>query len=157
MTRAAFAVRPLAVADEAEYVRFCRALDREDVRLRFGRYIEGTGESCIRRFLESEESVALAAFEPEGGIVGVGRLAEEPEPELALIVHPAWKRQGVGWTLMAALLDLGERRGLPLVRGYVLAENRPMLELAREFGFRAVAAEGPTLTIERRLVAPAAA
>jgi ribosomal protein S18 acetylase RimI-like enzyme len=157
MIRDAFAVRPLTVADEAEYVRFGRALDREDLRLRFGRYMQASDDSCIRRLRASPDSTPLAAFTPDGSIVGVGRLAEKPEPEFALIVHPAWKRRGVGWSLMAALLDLAEARGLAVVRGYVLAENRPMLELAREFGFRAVAAEGPTLTVERRLGVSAAA
>ena len=56
--------------------------------------------------------------------------------EFALLVRRDCGRLGLGRLLLGALVDHARRRGIGRVWGVVLAENRPMLELARAMGFR---------------------
>jgi acetyltransferase len=151
-------IRALSRADEAAYGQFCRSLDREDLRLRLGRYV-AVEEGCIRRMLQGrgDEEIALAEFAADGDIVGVGRIVFGAEPEIAVIVRPDQKRRGIGTALVEALVALSRSRQVPALRAYVLAENHPMLTLARRLGFRGVEAYGPMVTLELAVTAAAAA
>jgi len=149
-------IRPLGADDAPAYGEFCRALDREDLRLRLGRYVV-VEDSCIRRMLAGEgDEVVLAEHGPEGEIVGVSRLVLAAEPEIAVIVRPGWKRRGIGAALVEALVATARARRLPMLHAYVLAENVAMLALARRLGFRAVQAAGTMVTLELPLGAAAA-
>ena len=71
-------------------------------------------------------------------IRGVGRIYVDDaadSAEFSVLVEHAWARVGLGLLLMQRLVDDCRRRGLAELWGYVLLENRPMLELCRELGF----------------------
>ncbi|MEO6925160.1 MAG: GNAT family N-acetyltransferase [Rhodanobacter sp.] len=69
---------------------------------------------------------------------GVGRIFLDEATdtaEFSVLVEHDWSRIGLGALLMRRLVDDCRRRGLYELWGYVLHENRPMLELCRELGF----------------------
>lgn len=69
---------------------------------------------------------------------GVGRIyvdAAADTAEFSVLVEQGWSRIGLGALLMQRLVDDCRRRGLYELWGYVLQENRPMLQLCRELGF----------------------
>jgi acetyltransferase len=86
----------------------------------------------------------FAAFGEDGEILGVGRLVEN---EMALAVHSKLKRRGLGRLLLERIVHFACEHGIAEITGAVLAENRPMLGLARAAGFRITGFEGPMVSI----------
>ncbi len=69
---------------------------------------------------------------------GVGRIFVDEASntaEFSVLVEREWTRIGLGALLMQRLVDESRRRGLTELWGYVLMENRPMLQLCKELGF----------------------
>jgi acetyltransferase len=95
--------------------------------------------------------MALAATTMLGGetLIGVARYVLERNneaAEFAIVVADAWHGRGIGSRLLAKLIDVARRRGVRRLYGDILAQNRPMLELARKLGFTLGRHEDATLT-----------
>ena len=78
---------------------------------------------------------------PDGpALLGDARYVRDPaqptRAEFALAVADAWQGRGLGRRLIAHLIADARRQGVTELFGEVLAENRRMLALAREFGMR---------------------
>lgn len=119
-------LRPLTLSDAAACVDFIGRLDGADIRFRFG-----------TRKLKPEDLLSRrcwGAFDAARALVGVVSLdpVSERLAEFGLIVRSDRKRRGIGRALITHLKRWTE--GLTLT-GYVLAENGPMLALARTCGF----------------------
>jgi acetyltransferase len=72
-------------------------------------------------------------------LLGVGRLAADPDfeqAEFALTVASDKQGRGYGSLLLHHVLRYGRSRGVKRVIGYVLRENRKMLDLAKQLGFQ---------------------
>jgi len=70
--------------------------------------------------------------------VGVARYAINPDKtscEFAVVISDRVQHQGMGTTLMKALMDAGRTQGLSRIEGLVLRDNAAMLKLMRELGF----------------------
>jgi RimJ/RimL family protein N-acetyltransferase len=82
--------------------------------------------------------VNVAAFSLAGQIVGHCFLAcDRPgSAELAIFVHQAFRRRGVGTALVKAALDLGGAAGLRRVWSMTASDNRVALRLQKRCGFR---------------------
>lgn len=94
--------------------------------------------------IDYDRHMALVLVAGDGAILGVVRLATDPEGdsgEFALIVRSDRQDVGLGRRLLQAILDYAHDRGLCEVWGDVAAENPPMLGLARAFGFQGVHGE----------------
>ena len=136
-------------------LREIRSEDREEVRQAFDRL---SSESRYTRFMSSvrelspqmldravrrqtERDLALVAETgaPDGiDIVAVARYYVEADGEsceFAVTVADDWQRVGLASRLMRALIQGARERGLQRMDGFVLAANRPMLDLARRLGF----------------------
>jgi GNAT superfamily N-acetyltransferase len=136
-------VRPLT-ADDRELTReFVRRLS---VQSRYYRFHAALAEAPAA-FLEPR-SVALAVIAVESGgrrQIGDVRVAPGEEPgvaEFALAVDDRWQGRGLGSRLLAAVERIARFDGYFSLGGDVLRENRPMLRLARRFGFDAAAYAG---------------
>jgi len=89
-------------------------------------------------------------------LLGVSRFAADPDnakAEFAVTVRSDLKGHGLGRLLLHEIVEQARRRGTAEVFGDILADNAPMLALARELGF-SLAAEGSgviraTLTLGR--------
>ena len=66
------------------------------------------------------------------------------------MIADEWRGVGLASSIMRALIRDARARGLKRMEGYVLATNKPMLELARRLGFEVGASdEGPSVRLAR--------
>lgn len=139
----AMSLRVIRPTDEPALIRMLSALDPEEIRLRFFRYIRQFTHAMAARMTQIDYDremtfVAQADTQP-GEIAGVSTLVSDPtggEAEFAALVHHDYGGLGLGRQLMLAILDYGAQRGIRRIWGDVLLENTPMLSLARSLGFR---------------------
>ena len=136
-------LREIAPNDEAALQRCFQRLSPEDIRHRFLHAMSELPAPMARRLcnLDTARETALvlvdATVKP-AEIRGVGRIYVDPttdSAEFSVIVEHAWSRVGLGALLMQRLVDDCRLRGLAEIWGYVLQENRPMLDLCKELGF----------------------
>jgi ribosomal protein S18 acetylase RimI-like enzyme len=90
----------------------------------------------FRFLLESGLNVSFVA-ETEGRVVGELTFARgDPEPtRIGFSVHPAWRRRGIGRTLLAHGIAWADENGIHKLAAEVLSENEPALALLQELGF----------------------
>ena len=158
-------VRPIRAEDAPALDAFFHRLSPEDIRLRFFAAIRELSPALLTRLtrLDYASDMAFVAVRPaSGAIVGVARLVhgeDQAAAEFAVVVDDALKGHGLGVHLMQLVLDWGRRHGLRLVVGEILADNEPMLDLARFLGFRLdhLPGEAGVIRAELRAPAPAAA
>jgi RimJ/RimL family protein N-acetyltransferase len=96
--------------------------------------------------------VAVAGAGADDAIVGGARYIglDDGSCEFAVTIIDAWQGAGLASSLMKALIRDARARGLKRMDGYVLAANRPMLELARRLGFSVgPSEEGPSVRLVR--------
>lgn len=137
-------LRPIGPDDVAALQRCFARLSPLDIRRRFLHAMSELPEPMARRMchIDPELETALVLVDrravPEE-IRGAGRIyvdAAADSAEFSILVERDWTRLGLGALLMQRLVDDCRRRGLAEIWGYVLLENRPMLQLCRELGFR---------------------
>ncbi len=147
---------PVSVSDGRELV--LRAIEPGDVAALQRCFVRLTPEDIRRRFLHAMSELPapmaqrLCRIDPalETALVlldqtvtpaeirGVGRIYVDEaadNAEFSVLVEHDWTRLGLGALLMQRLVDDCRRRKLAEIWGYVLLENRPMLELCKELGF----------------------
>lgn len=136
-------------------------MSEEDRRLRFFAPIRRLPEALVRRLTEVdyERTVALAACDEAGTLLGVVRLAAEPDKsgaEFAVALRSDWKGRGLGWLLMHRMTAIAAQLGVAEVFGWVLRGNETMLEMSREMGFtiEAVPGDPEVLRVRCRVTAP---
>ena len=133
--------------DEEAYLRFGAAMAEDDLRMRFA--VPTKWSPALAQRMLMLTGTVFAAFDEDGEILGVGRLVEN---EMALAVHSKLKRRGIGRVLLERIVLFACEHGIAEITGTVLAENRPMLGLAKSAGFRISGSEG--LTVSLRLCLP---
>jgi len=88
------------------------------------------------------------------GIVGIGRLIMDPDfrdGEFAVVVHDDYQGKGLGYKLIDMLIGIAQERGLSMIHGDVLSENRKMLPVASELGFAVKPLAGGISRVELQL------
>lgn len=142
----AFRVRPLRAADHRAYRAFGARLDPDDLRLRFARPVKLDSPVLHAQFrdIDHDRVEVFAAFDAAGAILGVARFVRTSpaSAEIALIVRSDLKRRGLGRVLLDRLLWHACLLGLAELTGQVLYENRAMLRLAAQAGFRVIGGSG---------------
>jgi RimJ/RimL family protein N-acetyltransferase len=111
-------------------------------------------ERAVRTHAERERAlVAVAGEAGAATIVGGGRCisaADRESCEFAVMISDGWRGMGLASSIMRALIRDARTRGLKRMEGYVLTENRSMLDLARRLGFAVGASEeGPSVKLVR--------
>jgi acetyltransferase len=143
-----FRVRPIRPEDEPLLLDMLRRSSMDDIRLRFFAPMKEISHAFIVRLtqIDYDREMALVATGPPGEsddrvIYGVARIVADPDgeaAEYAVMVRSDMKGQGLGYLLMHEILDYARARGVKRVHGDVLRENRTMLAMAQELGFRIV-------------------
>jgi GNAT superfamily N-acetyltransferase len=147
--RAAAAIRPVRPADEAVLREFFAALSVESRYLRFFAPVTpscGLLDLMAGKAAHVDAIVAVA----DGVIVGHAMAADRPAPgdpgtpadpgtpggpgepratDVGVVVADAWQRRGVGATLMRALIDRAQARGVTALAMDVLPGNRRVLAM----------------------------
>ena len=88
--------------------------------------------------IDYDREMALAALDAGGDILGVARLAGDPEgetAEFALLVRSDHQHRGLGRALMGALIDYAKARRYRQLWGSIACDNARMIDLARDLGF----------------------
>jgi acetyltransferase len=115
----------------------------EDARyMRFMRVVREPNLERLRKVLASfpEGGIGIVATVPaEDGVDIVGSaiaiVVNRTTCEFAISVASAFGGAGLASALMRVLIDAAAARGLTEMEGFVLAENQPMLRLAKRLGF----------------------
>jgi acetyltransferase len=142
-------IRPIRPEDEPLMVQFHQSLSDESVRFRFFHLekLENrvAHEKLLRKcFIDYDREMALVAERsdsPTGAreILGVGRLTRQSgangDAELGLVVTDGWQGRGLGTQLLQKLVQFARNEKIERIFAHMLAENRAMLNLARQQGF----------------------
>ncbi|MBC7972272.1 MAG: N-acetyltransferase [Verrucomicrobia bacterium] len=65
-----------------------------------------------------------------------GRAAYEIAAELSIYVAPAYRRKGIGQTLLKDAIARSPSFGIKTLLGFIFAHNQPSLRLFEQFGFQ---------------------
>jgi len=136
-------LRAIEPGDVAAMQRCFARLSPEDIRRRFLHAMSELPTPMAERLSRIDPALETAYVLMDESATpaemrGVGRIYVDEatsSAEFSVLVEKAWTRRGLGALLMQRLVDDCRRRGLAELWGYVLLENRPMLELCRELGF----------------------
>lgn len=136
-------LRSIRPTDEAEILQAFGRMSEQARYMRFMRVVREPNLERLRKALASFPGggIGLVATVPaEDGfdIVGsaIAIIAADPSScEFAISVGSAYAGAGLASTLMRTLIAAATQRGLQRMEGFVLAENEPMLRLARRLGF----------------------
>jgi len=153
-------VRPIRPEDAQIEQTFVDGLSAESKYFRFMYRMGDISPMMLARFtqIDYDREMALVAVENEGTedarLLGVARYVGNPDRkscEFALAIADDMQKKGVGRQLMELLMNVARDRGLTIMEGDVLAENRKMLRLCEKLGFRIVRSpEDPEVVIVRR-------
>jgi acetyltransferase len=138
-------VRAIRPEDEPLIEEHHRALSEQSIRMRFFSMVKALSRDSLIRLcnLDYAREMALVAVrkndagKPE--IIGVSRYYMNPQTrsaEFAVIVRDAYQGEGLGQHLMERIIAVARERGVRQLVGAVLLENRRMLALAKDLGFR---------------------
>jgi GNAT superfamily N-acetyltransferase len=136
-------LRSIAPTDIESLQRCFLRLSPEDVRRRFLHAMSELPTPMAQRLCQIDSTIETALVLVDetvvpGEIRGVGRIYVDEaadSAEFSVLVEKNWTRLGLGALLMQRLVDDCRRRGLAEIWGYVLLENRPMLDLCKTLGF----------------------
>ncbi len=135
-------IRPVRPEDAPAFVDAFERLSARTVRMRFFAPLKALSPAWLARLtqIDYDREMALVAVLPpeQGGLVGVVRLAADPDndrAEYAVIVRDDVVRRGLGAALMNRIVAYARSRGIKTLEGRVLAENHAMLALAAKLGF----------------------
>ncbi len=140
-------IRPIRPEDEPLIAQFHTLLSERSVYQRYFHLMnldQRTSHDRLVRvcFGDYDREIALVAESQE--ILAVGRLSKSHlanEAELAVLIADEYQSRGLGTELWRRLLEIARIEKLDQVTAEVLAENRPMLEVCRQFGFQFDAVE----------------
>jgi acetyltransferase len=136
-------LRGIEPGDMAATQRCFKRLSPQDVRRRFMHAMAELPTPMAQRLcrIDPEIEAAFVLIDESATpteLRGVGRIYVDiasNTAEFSVLVEREWTRIGLGALLMRRLVDESRRRGLSGLWGYVLMENRPMLQLCKELGF----------------------
>jgi acetyltransferase len=136
-------LREIRATDESEILQAFERMSEEARYMRFMRVVREPNLDRLRKALASfpERGIGLVATAPAADgidIVGSAVAIMESAPgdcEFAISVDSGFGGMGLATALMNKLIDAARQRGLKVMEGFVLAENQPMLRLARRLGF----------------------
>ncbi|HJW06248.1 MAG TPA: GNAT family N-acetyltransferase [Rhodanobacter sp.] len=136
-------LRAIEPGDVAAMQRCFTRLSPEDIRRRFLHAMSELPAPMAQRLcrIDPVRETAYVLMDESARpaeMRGVGRIFVDEasdSAEFSVLVEQDWSRRGLGALLMQHLVDDCRRRGLAELWGYVLLENRPMLQLCKELGF----------------------
>lgn len=137
-------LRPIVPEDEPALQKAFSGLTPEESRMRFAGLRKSLPHVEAARFtqIDYDREMALVLTEPGApgttDIFGVVRLHADPDneqAEYAIIIGNRMTGNGYGTLLMHRIIDYARARGTGEIFGYVMSENRRMLDLCAELGF----------------------
>jgi acetyltransferase len=146
-------MRPMRPEDTELELAFFRGLSERSRYHRFMQHLPELPPRMLARFtqLDYDRELALVVLH-EGQFVAVGRYAptlDGTSAEFALTVADAWQAKGIGRALLERLCHCARDAGYEALYGYILADNRDMLQLASKLGFTEVSRSDEVLVMRK--------
>jgi len=111
------------------------ALGTEDLCNRFCHPVK---PEAMAKYLDQWSAAGIPSygiFNPDRALIAVGQLGQsEEELEVGLSVLPTYRRKGLALALLYRSASYARARGLKALSIHCLANNMPMLSLARRIG-----------------------
>lgn len=140
--RGRYRIRTAQAADEDGLRRMLEDSAPDDIRLRFFMYVRRFPHEFIAPMTRSDERRTFAfvvAKETTGlPIVGSAMMVADADgqtAEFGIFVERAEAGQRLGTHLLDCLIREARGHGIGTIYGLILAENAPMIDLARRLGF----------------------
>lgn len=135
----AVVIRRVGAEDAQALQQFFRDLSPASRYRRFLRVIRELPEDMVARFTHPDptgEAVLVASLpHSRARILGMTQYAGGGESsEIAVAVADAYQRQGLGYRLLDALLNVAVETGIERIHADVLADNHAMRQLAHKLG-----------------------
>ena len=140
-----FLLRPIRPEDEPAVQQLFGRMKPEDIRMRFFAAKKSLSHTMSARMtqIDYDREMALVLAEPgtpgPSEIYGGVRIAADPDgekAEYAITVRSDMGGHGLGPLLMQRIIDYARGRGIREIFGEVLRENRRMLRVCDQFGFK---------------------
>ncbi len=137
-------LRPIMPEDEPALAAAFKTLSQDDIRMRFFTFMKSLPHRYAARLsqidYDREMALALTQHGRAGttDVYGVVRMFADPDnetAEFAVIVLQAVRGIGLGTLLMQRLINYARQRGVRVMYGDVLQENKPMRGLCQKLGF----------------------
>lgn len=140
-------VRPILPEDAAELADAIRHADRETLRSRFLGAAPPVTADTLRRLTELDyvQRFALVAFAGGHGVAVARYIATDDRPaeaEVAIVVHPQWRRVGLATQLIERLGRRAIECGITSFTALYWSQNRPVAELAHDGHAKVLIADG---------------
>ncbi len=137
-------IRPIKPEDAPLLEDLFHTLSKKSIYYRFFSPLKSLSHKMLVTFtqIDYDKDMALIAMDTartEEKILGVARLMRKPggtKAEFAIVVGDDWQGRGIGAALMDQLILVARKQGLESIWGFVLPENKQMLLLARNLGFK---------------------
>lgn len=134
-------LRPVKISDEPLFRELGHALSDQTIYRRFFTHLDEMPHEFLQKFvvIDYTEKMAILAIDNQDekeAILGIGRYFIDQNTHLAdlfLIVRDDYQHHGIGRELLSYLTYLAKKQGLLGFRAEVLLENKPMINLFREF------------------------
>ena len=135
-------LRPIKREDIEAWLAFVSRLGRRTKYLRFHSVPTLTLEDAVRfctvDYTNTFAFVAEVLREQRQDIVAIGRyyrLPKKHSAEVAFVIEDAYQGKGIGTRLMEWLANVARDNGITTFEADVLAENREMMSVLRDYGF----------------------
>jgi acetyltransferase len=153
-------LRPMKPEDEPLVSEFLGKCSEETIYFRYFKLIKKWTHEMLIRFTQNDydrELGLMAIGQPPGPeiMMGVSRMvmaSDRSSAEFAVIVADPWQGKGLGPKLVERITEIAREQKVKLLRGDVLAQNQPMLEMVKRLGFSLRKdVEGGTYRVEMAL------
>lgn len=153
-------IRPIKPEDAPLFVELFNSLTPTSIYYRFFSVVKTLSPEILARFTQVDydrEISFVALDDDEEGterMLGVANIVGEPDGrrgEFSVLIGDPWQGKGIGAKLLLQCLEIAQERGMEIVWGTVLAENRYMIALGKKLGFTIKQGEDPSeykLTID---------
>ena len=156
-------LRAIVEADATEIVQAFERLSAQSRYYRFMNHKKQINDAALQRGVHprpGRDFVFVATIPAADGIdiVGAAQYVQAGEVddkacEFAITVGEDWRCSELATKLLASLVRQARRDGYETMEGWVIAENTPMLALARKLKFKVVQVQGDAtvLRVQRAL------
>lgn len=137
-------LRPIQPDDDDAWLFLFSRLSPQTIYFRFHHVIAEVTRAEVQTYtnVDYENTFALVAMlgePPDERIIAIGRFARLTNPERAesaFLVEDSHQGRGISTHLLEHLAIAAREKGIKVFEAEVLAENKGMMEVFRDFGFR---------------------
>ena len=139
-------LRPIKPEDEPMLGEMLATVSEQSLRFRFFGNVPKFDHDRLVRFTNNDydREIAIIAELTQGAkkrIIGVARLMGDPERgtgEFATLIHDEFQGKGLGFKLVDLVIGIAQDKHFSVVTGYIAMDNRRMLKVVQELGFKRV-------------------